>query len=70
MVRVANRGVSTVIDGNGAYGVNLQVEDTGFIDLSIPASLPETFFARYPWLLTFFMAIFLLSVDFLKRRIM
>ena len=69
MVRVANRGVSTVIHGNGAYGANLQVEDIGFIDLTIPVSLPATFFARYPWLLTFFMVIFLLSADFLKRRI-
>ena len=66
MVRVANRGVSTVIDGNGAYGANLQVEDIGFIDLNIPASLSPTFYSRYPWLLTFFMTLFLLGLVFLK----
>ena len=70
MVRVANRGVSTLIDGNGAYSSSLEVEDIGFVDLTIPPSLPPTFFARYPWLLTFFMAIFLLGSAFLKRRSM
>ena len=66
MVRVANRGVSTVIDGNGAYGANLQVEDIGFIDQNIPASLTPTFYSRYPWLLTFFMTLFLLGSAFIK----
>ena len=70
MVRVANRGVSTLIDGNGAYSSSLEVEDIGFVDLTIPPSLPPTFLARYPWLLTFFMAIFLLGSAFLKRRSM
>ncbi len=67
MVRVANRGVSTVIDGNGAYGASLQVDDAGFIDLAIPASLPPTFFAKYPWVITFLMTLFLVSVALVKR---
>jgi len=60
--------VSTVIDGNGAYSASLQVEDVGFIDLAIPASLPPTFFAKYPWCITFLMTLFLVSVTFFKPQ--
>jgi hypothetical protein len=45
----------------------LQVDDAGFIDLAIPASLPPTFFAKYPWVITFLMTLFLVSVALVKR---
>ena len=66
MVRVANRGVSTVIDGKGAYGTSLQGDDVGFIDLAIPASLLPTFYSRFPWLLTVLMSLFLIMASFFK----
>jgi apolipoprotein N-acyltransferase len=47
MVRVANRGITTVIDARGAFGEVLGVDDRGSIDLAIPPALPPTFYAVY-----------------------
>jgi apolipoprotein N-acyltransferase len=67
MVRVANRGVSTVIDPRGGYGARLQGEDTGFVDVPLPARLPTPFFATYPWAATIFMALWLCVAAFWRR---
>jgi apolipoprotein N-acyltransferase len=67
MVRVANRGVSTVIDPRGGYGARLQGEDTGFVDVPLPARLPTPFFAIYPWAATIFMALWLCVAAFWRR---
>ena len=68
MVRVANRGVSTVIDPRGGYGAHLEGEDAGFVDVPLPASLPAPFFATYPWAATVFMALCLCFVAFWRRH--
>ena len=47
MVRVANRGITTVIDARGAFGEVLGVDDRGSLDLAIPPALPPTFYAVY-----------------------
>ena len=68
MVRVANRGVSTVINPRGGYGASLQGEDSGFVDVRLPADLPAPFFAAYPWAATLFMSLCLCAAAFWRRR--
>ena len=46
VVRVANTGISTVIDAYGRVGAKLDYGTTGTIDAGLPAALPETLYAR------------------------
>lgn len=46
MLRVANTGVSAVIDARGGLGTTLELGETGFIDAPIPGALPPTLYAR------------------------
>ena len=47
MVRVANRGITTVIDARGAFSEALDFDDRGALDLRVPPPLPPTFYAAY-----------------------
>ena len=46
MIRVANTGVSAVIDARGAVLASLPLGEAGYLDADLPAALPETFYAR------------------------
>lgn len=46
MVRVANTGVSAMIDPLGRVTASLPLGTDGFLDAELPAPLPETFYAR------------------------
>jgi len=46
MVRVANTGVSAVIDAGGRVTASLPLGQAGFIDAALPAALPPTLYAR------------------------
>ncbi len=46
MVRVANTGVSAMIDGKGRVIDQIPLGIDGFIDVSLPPALPETLYAR------------------------
>ena len=54
MVRVANTGVSGVIDARGGVVAQLPLGTRGHLDLPLPGALPPTFYARtgdLPWAL-------------------
>ena len=54
MVRVANRGITTVIDARGAFSEALDFDDRGALDLRVPPPLPPTFYAAYGEVSNFF----------------
>lgn len=47
MVRVANRGITTVIDARGSFDEVLAFDVRGALDLVVPPPLPPTFYATY-----------------------
>ena len=73
MVRVANRGISTVIDASGAFGNFLSIQDEGYLDISIPPKRSPTFYFQYGELIIFVTLCFLICVgslyNFSKRRL-
>lgn len=46
MVRAANTGISAMIDGRGQITASLPLGVAGFLDVALPAALPETIYAR------------------------
>lgn len=46
MIRVANTGVSAVIDGAGRVVGSLPLSEEGFLDVAIPATLDATLYSR------------------------
>ena len=46
MVRVANTGVSAVIDARGRVRESLPLNTSGFLDAALPSALPATLYAR------------------------
>jgi len=46
MVRVANTGISAVIDANGRIKQSLALGTAGFLDAELPSRLPATFYSR------------------------
>ncbi|MGB1234258.1 MAG: apolipoprotein N-acyltransferase [Planktomarina sp.] len=47
IVRVANRGVSAVIDAKGGLGTAIGINATGYIDALVPPPLAPTIYARF-----------------------
>lgn len=47
MVRVANTGISAVFDGGGRKLGEIGLGETGFLDVKVPPSLPQTLYARW-----------------------
>jgi len=67
MLRVANTGVSAVIDARGRVVQSLGLGEAGFLDADLPAALPATPYARsgdWPWHL----ALALAGLILLARR--
>jgi apolipoprotein N-acyltransferase len=44
---VANTGVSAVFDGAGGKLGEIGLGETGFLDVKVPPSLPQTIYARW-----------------------
>lgn len=68
MVRVANTGVSAMIDARGRITGALALNEAGYIDLPLPSALPPTLYARLSDWPTFALLIILLSVPTIGRR--
>jgi len=49
MVRVANSGISAVIDARGRFRERIPLEERATRDVVLPAALPPTPFARWRW---------------------
>lgn len=64
MVRAANTGVSAVIDPYGRILSSLPLSESGILDMSLPQSLPPTFFADYGELIFAVMLLLLLALGF------
>ena len=68
LLRAANTGISVAFDGKGHEIVRLQMEQTGFLTVSLPAPLPATPFARIGlWGIGLFAAVWL-ALGLLTRR--
>ncbi|HJZ31095.1 MAG TPA: apolipoprotein N-acyltransferase [Hyphomicrobiaceae bacterium] len=47
LLRVANNGISAMIDGHGRSLIELGLDQTGSVDTGLPAALPPTPYARF-----------------------
>lgn len=47
MLRVANTGISAAFDPVGRELISIGLGQTGFVDVDVPAPLPQTFYARW-----------------------
>ncbi|MCC5988684.1 MAG: apolipoprotein N-acyltransferase, partial [Pararhodobacter sp.] len=71
LVRVANTGVSAVIDARGRLMDSLGMDREGFIDADLPPALPATAYARMgdaPWHLVLGLALLLAAIRRLGNR--
>lgn len=68
MVRVANTGVSAMIDPFGRLTGSLPLNEAGYIDLPLPAALPPTVYARFGDWPTFCALMLLLGITTVRRN--
>ncbi|MGB0799702.1 MAG: nitrilase-related carbon-nitrogen hydrolase, partial [Planktomarina sp.] len=66
VIRVANRGVSAVINARGDFDTAIGVEATGYVDAPIPLPLSATIYARFRDIPALLFA-FLLLIGALRR---
>jgi apolipoprotein N-acyltransferase len=69
MLRVANRGVTAVIDPWGRSEARLDLHERGALDAAIPKPRTATFYAKNPWLGVLILVGMLVLVAFLRRRV-
>ena len=69
MLRVANRGVTAVIDPWGRSEARLDLHERGALDAPIPKPRTATFYAKNPWLGVLILVGMLVLVAFLRRRV-
>jgi apolipoprotein N-acyltransferase len=62
LVRVANNGISAVVDSLGRVLHRLDLDDVGFIDFDLPSPRPATFFSTHKNTIYWFMIATLLAV--------
>ncbi|MBT2130382.1 apolipoprotein N-acyltransferase [Aliiroseovarius lamellibrachiae] len=68
VIRVANTGVSAVIEANGNLRAEIPLNTSGFIDEKIPGSLPATPYSRYGDLPLTFLVLAVTGVFVARRR--
>lgn len=68
MVRVANTGISAMIDGQGRITASLPLNTDGALDTALPAALLKTVYARFGDIPVVFMLIFLIAATYVAAR--
>lgn len=68
VIRVANTGVSAVIEANGNLRADIPLNTAGFTDEKIPGSLPATPYSRYGDLPLTFLVLAVAGVFVARRR--
>ena len=68
MVRVANTGISAMIDGKGRLTQTMPLGHAGYVDVELPPALAPTFYARFGDWPALCVLIALLLVHFLTGR--
>ncbi len=68
MVRVANTGVSAMIDPYGKITASIDMNTAGFIDAALPDALPPTPYSKYGDIPVFLLLIVLMSGLFWRKR--
>ena len=68
MVRVANTGISAMIDAKGRITASLPLNSEGALDARLPAALPETIYARWGDLPAIVLLIAMLALGYLGQR--
>ena len=71
LVRVANRGVTAIIDARGGIDAVLWPTERGSIDAQIPIAIPPTFYAKYrdlPLSLLFLIAFSTIALGWVRRK--
>jgi apolipoprotein N-acyltransferase len=72
LIRVANTGISAAFDGLGNELGRIGIEQTGFLDVTLPPALPPTLYARYgDWIYLILLALLLsaaLAQGKIRRR--
>lgn len=69
MVRAANTGISAMIDGRGQITASLPLGVAGFLDVALPAALPETIYGRSgDWPVLLLLIIAALTILLKSRR--
>ena len=68
LVRVANTGISAIVDGYGRVRARLGLGQEGVVDGPLPAALPPTLFARWGNLATLLLLLSSTSLAYLLRR--
>ena len=62
MVRVANTGISAVIDADGRVTASLPLNEAGYIDAPPPPARPPTVYARTGDIPAWAFALFLIGI--------
>ena len=68
LVRVANTGISGVIDARGRIRAAIPLDEAGFLDVDLPGALPQTLYSRTGDWLVLILSLFLLISPGIKRR--
>ena len=69
MVRVANTGVSAMIDGRGKITASIDLNTAGYVDALLPAPLPPTVYSRIgDWPVLIFFGLMMLGVGLRGRK--
>ena len=67
LVRVANTGVSGLIDPNGRVVKKLELDEAGYIDVALPEGYLSTLYSRFGHWSVFFLFICLGISNFIPR---
>jgi apolipoprotein N-acyltransferase len=68
LVRAANNGISGVVDGYGRVIARLGLGEEGVLDVSLPAALPPTAYARFGDAVALVLALALALAGVIARR--